>query len=55
MRLLPSAGLALTWIADDQGIRLPATPIRPVSAKDVATAVAEVAVGARTAHSARAV
>ncbi|MEU9644729.1 NAD(P)H-binding protein [Streptomyces sp. NPDC048188] len=36
----------LTWTADDDSVRLPATPIQPIAAKDVAAAVAEVAVGA---------
>ncbi|MGZ3097103.1 SDR family oxidoreductase [Streptomyces sp. H62] len=36
----------LTWTADDENVRLPATPIQPIAAKDVAAAVAEVAVGA---------
>jgi uncharacterized protein YbjT (DUF2867 family) len=36
----------LSWTADGDSVRLPATPIQPVAAKDVAAAVAEVAVGA---------
>ncbi|BDD69405.1 SDR family oxidoreductase [Streptomyces violaceoruber] len=36
----------LTWTADKDSVRLPATPIQPIAAKDVAAAVAEVAVGA---------
>ncbi|MFF0189360.1 SDR family oxidoreductase [Streptomyces sp. NPDC005244] len=35
----------LSWTADDDTVRLPATPIQPIAAKDVADAVAEVAVG----------
>ncbi|CAM5231681.1 NAD(P)H-binding protein OS=Streptomyces tendae OX=1932 GN=GUR47_06590 PE=4 SV=1 [Streptomyces tendae] len=35
----------LSWTADGDRVRLPATPIQPIAAKDVATAVAEVAVG----------
>ncbi|MFG3322600.1 SDR family oxidoreductase [Streptomyces sp. NPDC048171] len=37
---------ALTWTADDDTVRLPATPIQPIAAKDVAEAVAQVALGA---------
>jgi uncharacterized protein YbjT (DUF2867 family) len=36
----------LSWTADDDTVRLPATPIQPIAAKDVANAVAEVAAGA---------
>ncbi|MFC9057202.1 SDR family oxidoreductase [Streptomyces sp. NPDC057074] len=36
----------LTWTADDDTVRLPATPIQPIAAKDVAEAVAQVALGA---------
>ncbi|MFI9328554.1 SDR family oxidoreductase [Kitasatospora sp. NPDC052868] len=36
----------LSWTAADDTVRLPATPIQPIAAKDVATAVAEVATGA---------
>lgn len=36
----------LSWTADAEAVRLPATPIQPIAAKDVADAVAEVAVGA---------
>ncbi|GAA2332167.1 NAD(P)H-binding protein [Streptomyces kunmingensis] len=36
----------LSWTADDDTVRLPATPIQPIAAKDVAHAVAEVAAGA---------
>ena len=36
----------LSWTADADTVRLPATPIQPIAAKDVAAAVAEVAVGA---------
>ncbi|MET7325646.1 NAD(P)H-binding protein [Streptomyces sp. NPDC005549] len=36
----------LSWTADGDTVRLPATPIQPIAAKDVAAAVAEVAVGA---------
>ncbi|RPF30957.1 SDR family oxidoreductase [Streptomyces sp. TLI_185] len=35
----------LSWTADGDTVRLPATPIQPIAAKDVAAAVAEVAVG----------
>ena len=36
----------LSWTADGGIVRLPATPIQPIAAKDVAAAVAEVAAGA---------
>lgn len=36
----------LSWTADGDTVRLPATPIQPIAAEDVAAAVAEVAVGA---------
>ncbi|MFF1349924.1 SDR family oxidoreductase [Streptomyces sp. NPDC058322] len=36
----------LSWTADGDTIRLPATPIQPIAAEDVADAVAEVAAGA---------
>ncbi|MGD1224121.1 MULTISPECIES: SDR family oxidoreductase [Streptomyces] len=36
----------LSWTSDDDTVRLPATPIQPIAAKDVAEAVAEVAAGA---------
>ncbi|MGV9420253.1 SDR family oxidoreductase [Streptomyces sp. NPDC003674] len=36
----------LSWTADGDTVRLPATPIQPIASKDVARAVAEVAVGA---------
>jgi uncharacterized protein YbjT (DUF2867 family) len=36
----------LSWTADGDTVRLPATPIQPIAAKDVAAAVAEVAAGA---------
>lgn len=36
----------LSWTASDDSVRLPATPIQPIAAKDVAAAVADVAVGA---------
>ena len=36
----------LSWTADDDTVRLPATPIQPIAAEDVADAVAEVAAGA---------
>jgi uncharacterized protein YbjT (DUF2867 family) len=36
----------LSWTADSDTVRLPATPIQPIAAKDVADAVAEVAAGA---------
>ncbi|MEU8789596.1 NAD(P)H-binding protein [Streptomyces sp. NPDC048643] len=35
----------LSWTADSDTVRLPATPIQPIAAEDVADAVAEVAVG----------
>ncbi|MGW6145178.1 SDR family oxidoreductase [Streptomyces sp. NPDC055140] len=35
----------LSWTTDGDTVRLPATPIQPIAAKDVAAAVAEVAVG----------
>ncbi|TMU94930.1 NAD(P)H-binding protein [Streptomyces sp. DASNCL29] len=35
----------LSWTADGDTVRLPATPIQPIAAKDVAAAVAEAAVG----------
>ncbi|MFC9465113.1 SDR family oxidoreductase [Streptomyces coelicoflavus] len=37
---------AMSWTADGDSVRLPATPIQPIAAKDVAAAVADVAVGA---------
>ncbi|MFI6565185.1 SDR family oxidoreductase [Streptomyces sp. NPDC050534] len=37
---------AMSWTADGDTVRLPATPIQPIAAKDVADAVAQVAVGA---------
>ncbi|MDT0546158.1 MULTISPECIES: NAD(P)H-binding protein [Streptomyces] len=37
---------AMSWTADADTVRLPATPIQPIAAKDVANAVAEVAAGA---------
>jgi uncharacterized protein YbjT (DUF2867 family) len=37
---------ALSWTADGDTVRLPATPIQPIASKDVAAAVAEVAAGA---------
>ncbi|WP_063770576.1 SDR family oxidoreductase, partial [Streptacidiphilus carbonis] len=37
---------ALFWTADADTVRLPATPVQPIAAKDVAAAVAEVAAGA---------
>ncbi|MEU1403980.1 NAD(P)H-binding protein [Streptomyces sp. NPDC005728] len=36
----------LSWTADGDTVRLPATPIQPIAAKDVADAVAAVAAGA---------
>ncbi|MET7540448.1 SDR family oxidoreductase [Streptomyces sp. NPDC055059] len=36
----------MSWTADGDTVRLPATPIQPIAAKDVAGAVAEVAAGA---------
>ncbi|UYQ62592.1 SDR family oxidoreductase [Streptomyces peucetius] len=35
----------LSWTADGDTVRLPATPIQPIAAEDVAEAVAEVAAG----------
>ncbi|MFG3205269.1 SDR family oxidoreductase [Streptomyces sp. NPDC048192] len=37
---------AMSWTADADSVRLPATPIQPIASKDVAAAVAEVAAGA---------
>ncbi|MFD9097682.1 SDR family oxidoreductase [Streptomyces collinus] len=36
----------LSWTADADTVRLPATPIQPIASRDVAAAVAEVAAGA---------
>ncbi|MEV5545283.1 NAD(P)H-binding protein [Streptomyces sp. NPDC052309] len=36
----------MSWTADGDTVRLPATPIQPIAAKDVAAEVAETAVGA---------
>ncbi|MFF3909193.1 SDR family oxidoreductase [Streptomyces sp. NPDC001848] len=36
----------MSWTAEDDAVRLPATPIQPIASKDVAAAVAEVAAGA---------
>ncbi|GAA1809590.1 NAD(P)H-binding protein [Luedemannella flava] len=36
----------LTWAADDTTVRLPATPVQPMAAAEVARAVADVSVGA---------
>ncbi|WNE98296.1 NAD(P)H-binding protein [Streptomyces luomodiensis] len=36
----------LSWTSDGATVRLPATPIQPIAAKDVAAAVADVAAGA---------
>ncbi|MEV6419193.1 NAD(P)H-binding protein [Streptomyces sp. NPDC051662] len=36
----------MSWTVDGDTVRLPATPIQPIAAKDVADAVAEVAAGA---------
>jgi uncharacterized protein YbjT (DUF2867 family) len=36
----------LSWTADADTVRLPATPIQPIASKDVADAVAQVAAGA---------
>ncbi|PSJ27096.1 LysR family transcriptional regulator [Streptosporangium nondiastaticum] len=36
----------LSWTADGDTVRLPATPIQPIASEDVAKAVAEVAAGA---------
>ncbi|MFG2354083.1 SDR family oxidoreductase [Streptomyces sp. NPDC048521] len=36
----------MSWTADADTVRLPATPIQPIAAKDVARAVADVAAGA---------
>ncbi|MFE5816241.1 SDR family oxidoreductase [Streptomyces sp. NPDC056479] len=35
----------MSWTADGGTVRLPATPVQPIAAKDVAAAVAEVAAG----------
>ncbi|WP_164417377.1 SDR family oxidoreductase [Streptomyces salinarius] len=37
---------AMSWTSDGDTVRLPATPIQPIAAKDVAAEVADVAVGA---------
>lgn len=37
----------LSWTADGDTVRLPATPIQPIASKDVANAVAEAAAGAQ--------
>lgn len=37
---------AMSWTADDRTVRLPATPIQPMAAVDVAAAVTEAAMGA---------
>ncbi|MER6032063.1 NAD(P)H-binding protein [Streptomyces sp. NPDC001851] len=36
----------MSWTADGETVRLPATPVQPIAAKDVADAVAQVAAGA---------
>ncbi|MEW2382713.1 NAD(P)H-binding protein [Micromonospora sp. NPDC047707] len=36
----------LSWTADDDTVRLPATPVQPMAAADVAQAVADVSLGA---------
>jgi uncharacterized protein YbjT (DUF2867 family) len=36
----------LSWTADENTVRLPATPVQPIAAADVAQAVADVSVGA---------
>jgi uncharacterized protein YbjT (DUF2867 family) len=36
----------MSWTSDENTVRLPATPVQPIAAADVARAVAEVAVGA---------
>ncbi|MEV4386059.1 hypothetical protein AB0J68_10040 [Micromonospora sp. NPDC049580] len=36
----------ISWTADDNGVRLPSTPVQPMAAADVAQAVADVSVGA---------
>ncbi|MGW4825748.1 SDR family oxidoreductase [Streptomyces sp. NPDC004227] len=36
----------MSWTADEDTVRLPATPIQPIASKDVANAVAQVAAGA---------
>jgi uncharacterized protein YbjT (DUF2867 family) len=36
---------AMSWTADENTVRLPATPIQPIAAADVAAAVADVSVG----------
>jgi uncharacterized protein YbjT (DUF2867 family) len=35
----------LTWVADDDGVHLPATPIQPMASAEVAAQVAEVCMG----------
>ncbi|MEV6837253.1 hypothetical protein AB0N17_22575 [Streptomyces sp. NPDC051133] len=39
------ADAVLSWTADGDTVRLPATPIQPIASQDVAHAVAEVAAG----------
>ncbi|MFF0317690.1 SDR family oxidoreductase [Micromonospora sp. NPDC005252] len=36
----------ISWTADDNGVRLPSTPVQPMAAADVAQAVVDVSVGA---------
>src|SRR5688500_3489745 len=38
-------GAVLSWTADEHTVRLPATPVQPMAAADVAQAVADVSVG----------
>jgi uncharacterized protein YbjT (DUF2867 family) len=38
-------GAVLSWTSDAEAVRLPATPVQPMAAADVAAAVAEVATG----------
>ncbi|AUI59695.1 SDR family oxidoreductase [Amycolatopsis sp. BJA-103] len=38
-------GAVLSWTSDDTTVRLPSTPIQPIAAADVATAVSEVSAG----------
>jgi uncharacterized protein YbjT (DUF2867 family) len=38
--------VALSWTADETSVRLPATPVQPMAAAEVAQAVADVSVGA---------
>lgn len=45
-RLMEFMDAVLSWTAEGDTVRLPATPIQPIASKDVANAMAEVAAGA---------